>query len=219
MSSPESRMASMPATMPTWMKRSIFFSSLAGSTDSGLNSLISPAMVDGRPSASNCVIGPIPLTPFSRLFHDVGQSLPTGVTMPSPVMATRRLLMIQTWIRRKNAAAQDGVRRRLGIGSERVSQSTPARGSPSIVLKETCEFDEAAGAMRVRSGAGVFPDEIDGLFYSGNLLGILVRNLGIEFLFERHDKLNSIKRVRTEVVDKRGFRSHLVLVDTELLDD
>src|SRR6516165_8177920 len=52
-----------------------------------------------------------------------------------------------------------------------------------------------------------------------DLLGILVRDLRPEFLFETHDELDEIERVRVQVVDEGRFGFHLVLVHAELLDD
>src|SRR4029434_3594809 len=47
----------------------------------------------------------------------------------------------------------------------------------------------------------------------------LVGNLDAEFLFEGHDELDRVERVGPEVVDKRRVRRHLVLIDTQLLDN
>src|SRR5438067_1379141 len=43
-----------------------------------------------KPLASNSVMGAPPLLPLSTASQVVATSLPTGVTRPSPVMATRR---------------------------------------------------------------------------------------------------------------------------------
>src|SRR4029077_19465515 len=65
----------------------------------------------------------------------------------------------------------------------------------------------------------VFLDVLDGVGDLLDLLGILVRDLHAELLFEAHDQLDEVQRVRVEVLDERGLWSHLVLVDAELLDD
>ena len=51
------------------------------------------------------------------------------------------------------------------------------------------------------------------------LFGILVGNLGSEFLLQCHDQLDGVERVRAQVLDELGLRLDLVLVDAELLDD
>src|SRR5262245_37952569 len=45
----------------------------------------------GNALTSNRVIGTMPLLPSSTLLHAVSTALPTGETMPRPVMTTRRL--------------------------------------------------------------------------------------------------------------------------------
>src|SRR5438067_9260870 len=52
---------------------------------------------------------------------------------------------------------------------------------------------------------GVRLDVIDGLLDGGDLLGFLVRNLGLEFLLERHHELDGVERIGAEVVDERGL--------------
>src|SRR5688500_15353159 len=62
-------------------------------------------------------------------------------------------------------------------------------------------------------------DVLDGFLHAGDLLGVLVRNLDPELLFERHDELHRVERVGAEVIDERRIRRHFFLVDTELLHD
>src|SRR5690606_39071550 len=66
---------------------------------------------------------------------------------------------------------------------------------------------------------GVALDVLDGFLHARDLLGILVGNLDTEFLFERHDELDRVERIRTEIIDKRRVRRHFFFVDPELLDD
>src|SRR5512138_3440502 len=56
----------------------------------GLKPFTSAAMRVGSTEASKCVMGPTPLTPFSRLPQASASVLPTGETMPSPVTTTLR---------------------------------------------------------------------------------------------------------------------------------
>src|ERR1043166_3732073 len=68
-------------------------------------------------------------------------------------------------------------------------------------------------------GLGVRFDVLDGFLDARDLLRVLVGNLDAEFLFERHDELNSVERVGAEVVHERGVRRHFLFVDSELLHD
>src|SRR5437588_11620011 len=65
----------------------------------------------------------------------------------------------------------------------------------------------------------VLLDVFDGVGDLLDLLGIFVRDLHAELLFEAHDQLDEVQRVRVEVLDERGLGSDLLLVDPELLDD
>jgi hypothetical protein len=55
--------------------------------------------------------------------------------------------------------------------------------------------------------------------HARDLLGVLVRDLDPELLFERHDQLDGVERVGAQVVHERRVRRHLFLVDPELLHD
>merc|ERR1719352_1688438 len=45
------------------------------------------------------------------------------------------------------------------------------------------------------------------------------RDLGVKFLFDGHDQFDSVKRVRTKVINERSFGDNLVGFDTELLNN
>src|SRR5687768_3681466 len=66
---------------------------------------------------------------------------------------------------------------------------------------------------------GVALDVLDGFLHARDLLGVLVGNLDAEFLFEGHDELDRVERVRAEVVHERRIRRHFVLIDTQLLNN
>lgn len=61
----------------------------------GSNPRTSPAILQSNAAVSNCVIGPMPLTPFVMLLQKVWMSFPTGVRTPIPVMTTRRCWLIR----------------------------------------------------------------------------------------------------------------------------
>src|SRR5262245_56951224 len=62
-------------------------------------------------------------------------------------------------------------------------------------------------------------DVLDGLLHARDLLGILVRNLDSELLFEGHYELDGIERVSAKIVDERRIRRHLFFIDSQLLHD
>src|SRR5918996_2148900 len=64
---------------------------------------------------------------------------------------------------------------------------------------------------------GVGLDVVDGLLDGGDLLGLFVRDLGVELLFERHHELDGVERVGAQVVDEGRFVLDLGLVHAELL--
>src|SRR5690606_22952034 len=105
----------------------------------------SPAKRVGNAEASKRLMAEMPERPATRFAQALGTSLPTGLTMPSPVMTTRRRL---TWM----LLACEGERRLAPAG-------LPLRGR--------------ASALRVRLHV------VDGLLHRGDLLGFLVRDLGL----------------------------------------
>ena len=60
-------------------------------------------------------------------------------------------------------------------------------------------------------------DVIDSLLHGRDLLGFLVRNLGLELLLEGHDELDGVERVGAQVLDEGRILGDFVLVDSELL--
>ena len=103
---PASSIAILVAAMPKWMNVSIRRTSLADIQSAALNPFTSPAIRVGSGVASNRVIGPIPPRPLMRLSQAAGIELPTGETMPSPVMTTRLLLMADREIEESEGAAR-----------------------------------------------------------------------------------------------------------------
>ena len=58
-------------------------------------------------------------------------------------------------------------------------------------------------------------DIADGL----KLLSFFIGNVDAEFFLKRHDELDGVERVGTEVFDELGFWSDLFRVHAELLND
>src|SRR5262249_47082033 len=68
-------------------------------------------------------------------------------------------------------------------------------------------------------GLGVFLDVLDRVTHRGDLLRVLVRDLDVELLLERHHELHRVQGVGAEILDELRGRNDVVLLDTELLDD
>src|SRR5436309_16106760 len=115
----------------------------------------------------------MPLRPSSNASQFSRVPMPSGLTSPTPVMTTRRSIVVhlcpgslETWLR-------------LLVGGD--------------------------------IGHGVL-DRLD-------LLGVLVADLELEFLFERHHQLDLVERVGAQTINEGGCGGHFVLVDAQLLDD
>ena len=66
--------------------------------------------------------------------------------------------------------------------------------------------------MRLRVCGNV----VDGFLNGGDLLGLLVRDFGLEFLFESHHQLNGVKRVSTQVFDEGSAVGYFLFFDAKL---
>jgi len=71
--------------MKSSSRRSSFFSTWRR----GSKPFTSPAIFVASPAGSNCVMGPMPERPAQRAAQVSSTVLPTGFTVPMPVMTTR----------------------------------------------------------------------------------------------------------------------------------
>src|SRR5918994_4952333 len=94
------------------------------------------------------------------------------------------------------------------------SRSRMGRPNRSATACPGRTSDEAVARLR-----GVLVDVVDGVLDGPDLLCVLVRDLRPELLFQAHDELDQVERVRIEVVDERRLGLDLILVGAELLDD
>ena len=92
---PASSMAILVAAIPKWINVSMRLTSLGDIQSAALKFLTSPAKRVGNILASKWVIGPIPPRPLIVLSHASAIPLPTGETIPRPVITTRRFGMIR----------------------------------------------------------------------------------------------------------------------------
>src|SRR5690348_5758744 len=176
------------------MKGSIFLTSFGGTCCAGSKSRTSPAIRVGKVLASKCVTGPIPLRPATMLSQAVLMSLPTGETMPRPVTTTR--LFIRSFQGCKNESCAIGRSFRFN-GSKRPGETPRMRAS----------------------GLYVGLDVIHRLLHGGDLLGFLVRDLGLELFLEGHDQLNGIERIGAQIVHEGSVRGDVLFLDAKLFDD
>src|SRR5262245_25178719 len=77
----------------------------------------------------------------------------------------------------------------------------------------------AVGASDRPGVLGVLLDVLDRVTHRRDLLRVLVRDLDVELLLERHHELHRVQGVGAEILDELRGRNDVVLLDTELLDD
>src|SRR5438093_4431593 len=70
-----------------------------------------------------------------------------------------------------------------------------------------------------RRASGVGLDVLDGVADRVDLLGVLVADLDLERLLQRHDQLDGVERVRPQVVHEGGVHRDLLRIDAQLFDD
>src|SRR6478735_8836868 len=156
-------------------------------------------MRDGNALASKRVMRSMPERPATIADHASSTPMPTGETMPRPVTTTRRRDML--------TLLNSGT---LRLGAVQALGKAPCR-DPS---------GEPPGSPRAKElFFQVGADVIDCLLHRRDLFGVVIGNLGFEFLLERHHELDRVERIGSQVVDERRFILDLGLVDTELLRD
>jgi len=58
---------------------------------------------------------------------------------------------------------------------------------------------------------------IHGILNGNDLLGYFIGDFNIKSLFHGHDQLDQVKRISSQIIDKRCLRHHLVPVNAQLL--
>src|ERR1700691_1031850 len=150
-----------------------------------------PPKRTGNAVTSMRVIGPIPLLPLTTASQADGTVLPTGEMIPRPVTTTRRLLTLYL------CGASEGCDAR--------GRAECARRRPRGVLPWTSRL------------CATLVDVINRLVDGRDLLGILIRDLDLELLFQSHHQLDRIQRVRSQIINERGIVGDLLLLDAQLL--
>src|SRR5689334_6959053 len=90
----------------------------------------------------------------------------------------------------------------------RVMPDLPARqfcqaSATVLPIGQTAPSPVTTTLRRVTLALAVRLDVVDRLLHRGDLLGLLVRDLGLELLLQRHHQLHGVERIRAEVVDER----------------
>src|ERR1041384_8833943 len=89
---------------------------------------------------------------------------------------------------------------------------------PGTRMRRRHEYARAP-ACAVSGLIAALGDVIDRLLNGRDLLGVLVRDLGLEFLLRRHHQLDRVERVRAEVVDEGSVVGDFFLFHAQLLGD
>src|SRR5262245_13035399 len=98
------------------------------------------------------------------------------------------------------------------------SVPTPSGDTIPIPVMTTRRSTLTPDASRSAS-SGVALDVFDGVGDGGDLLRILVADLYLEGLLERHHQLHRVQGVGAEVVHERGFRGDFFGIHSQLLHD
>src|SRR3989338_5721747 len=170
-------------------------------------------MVTGKPVVSKRVMGPMPERPAHSPDHVSSTPMPRGVSSPRPVTTTRWVIAGVAPVHERPSAALS-----VGLACSRTTQYAPRARPPSAlhlaIPEQASYYDERRGPQ-----LEFLVDVFNGLLNGQDLLGVLVRNLDPELLFEGHDQLDGVERVRAEVLDEIGFRRHVFFVESQLLGD
>jgi hypothetical protein len=109
----------------------------------------------------------------------------------------------------------------VGIGTRNLSANHPElvwwrdRGTHA-----SSEARVPRSATRIRASAlGVRFDEFDRVFDRQDFFGRIVGNFNAEFFLKRHDKLDIVQAVCTEIIDEARVLGNLLSVHAEMLDD
>src|SRR5450755_18803 len=172
------------------MNGSIFFTSFAATNCAGSKSRTSPAMRVGNVVASKWVTGPMPLLPARIFLHAMATSLPTGLMIPSPVIATRRLLM--------SLPLRSSLIARVKKRPSMVALFTGVHPCWKRKLRPQAQLRTDRAVLS--SGFDVCLDVIDRLLHGGDLLGFLVRNLALELFFQSHHQFYGVERIRAQII-------------------
>ena len=153
---PASGSACSAAARAKRCERVVNLSSRRSPIASSRKPLTSAAMRVGKPLASNSVIGAPPLRPASSAPRSWPTSLPTGVTRPRPVIATRRLCSCGSSASRIPAARwRPSCRRPARVSMIRCSPS-PGAHFAAIVSTSPGAMNERILTCVMRTGTGAF---------------------------------------------------------------
>jgi hypothetical protein len=149
-------------------------------------------------------------------------SSPTGATMPTPVTTTLLPDMLHLSIDCRRASRRSPV---VGYSADAPGCQTAGRSSSVATNAEHATAiawsrpAQATGSAHPIGSDLVLVDVVDGLLDRRDVLGVLVRNLGLEFFFECHHQFDGVQGVGAEVVDERRFGETSSSLTPKLFDD
>jgi hypothetical protein len=130
---------------------------------------------------------------------------PSGETIPIPVTTTRRMPFNSD----QKQLSRDGMR---------LSQA-PMQAS-TIQANGTAGANPPAARQHKKSELLLLLfDKLDGVANRLNCLSSVIRNFNVEFFLKRHDKLDNIEAVCTEVIDEARFWLNFRCIYVEVLDN
>src|SRR5437763_4642745 len=156
---------------------------------------------------------------------------------PSPSRsATSAQLCLETMWERNRAnwpSSDSGCSAKIALATASSSTLSPRNSSRSYDSARSSAQDGCVNTCRRRFGGSssirrscsaplallVRCDVIDCLPDRLDLLGLFVRDLDVEPVFELHDQLDEVEGGCVEVLLEGGVLCHLALVDTQLIDE
>src|SRR5512132_150847 len=107
-----------------------------------------------------------------------------------------------------------------------VMGAAPERPASSALQVDSTSFPTGVTSPRpvtTTRCAKLFSDllveVVHGIAHGAKLLGVLVRNVDVELLLERHHQLDRVETVSAQVLHEARARGQLLALDAQLFDD
>src|SRR5579862_3688627 len=147
---------------------------------------------------------------------DASTSAPTArsLTLPTKSLATARLTSASSSATRTSRATSltsASVSRPRLDSRAKIAPRRSASASSIAPPRYSRSAESALWGSLVDLGHRV-ADRLD-------FFRFFIGNVDVEFGLERHDQLDQVERIGTQIVGDRRLRRHFRLVDAELLDD
>src|SRR5690606_36737904 len=160
---------------------------------------------------------PMPLRPARIPCQLLGTSLPSGDNMPIPVMTTRLRYTVIRLTFTFSPSCSVGNHNGKGASFTEITRVGALRHCIYSVFhtKAALPVQRQCGSTDLKQDYNllrVVVDVIDGFLNSGDLFGLLVRDLGLESLFQSHHQVSGLKGIGS-----KGFGEGSAVADVIFL--